>query len=146
VIGVGSPHGDEAVGLHVAAQLARQELPQDVLVVARDRPGLRLLDDLERARAAVLVHGLRSGDTPGVVRRVSHQTLAHRRAPHVPALHLVETLSQATVLGRRLPPLRIVAIEMDVTSGFDLSPAVEAAVATACAAARAALAELLYDV
>jgi hydrogenase maturation protease len=145
VIGIGSPHGDDAIGLRVAERLASEPLPPGVQVVARDRPGLTLLDDLEEAPAAVLVDALRSGGTPGVVRRVPPAALASARLGSSHALRVAETLALAVALERRLPPLRIIAIEISVWTGDGLSPPVAAALGPACEAARAALAELLPD-
>ena len=145
VIGIGSPHGDDAIGLCVAERLAREELPPDVVVVARDRPGLSLLDDLETAPAAVLVDALRSGKAAGVVRRIPPAALSGARLGSSHALRVAETLALAAALDRRLPPLRIVGVEIDNVTGVGLSAAVAAALGPACIAAREALAELLAD-
>ena len=145
VIGVGSPNGDDAIGLRVAERLAREELPPGVVVIARDRPGLALLDDLESAPAAVLVDGLRSADAAGVVHRIAPAALARARLGSSHALCVAETLALAVALGRRLPPLRIVAVAIGSLTGDALSPPVAAALETACAETRAALAELLSD-
>ncbi len=143
VIGIGSPHGDDAVGLRVAERLSREPLPEGVSVVARDRPGLSLLDDLESAAAAVIIDALRSGAAPGSVVRIPPSALARERLTSSHALRVAETLTLAVALGRPLPVLRIVAIEIPLTSGTELSPEVAAAIEPACRATRAALAELL---
>lgn len=143
VIGIGSPYGDDAVGLRVAERLACDPMPEGVAVVSRDRPGLSLLDDLESTAAAVIIDALRSGAAPGSVVRIPPSALARDRLTSSHALRVAETLSLAVALGRRLPALRIVAVEVAVTSGADLSPEVAAAIEPACEAARAALAELL---
>lgn len=143
VIGIGSPHGDDAVGLMVAERLAREPLPEGVHVVARDRPGLSLLDDLETAPAAVIVDALRSGAAPGSVLRIPPAALARERLTSSHTLRVAETLMLAVALNRPLPALRVIAIEIVETQGETLSPAVAAAIEPACAAARAALEELL---
>ncbi len=56
---------------------------------------------------------------------------------------MAETLALAESLGRQLPPLRIVAVEIGAARGEGLSPEVAAAVEDACGAALAALAELM---
>lgn len=143
VIGIGSPFGDDAVGLHVAERLSRAPLPDGVTVVARDRPGLGLLDDLEGTPAAVIVDALRSGMRPGSVVSVPPAALTRDRLTSSHTLRVAETLSLAVALGRPLPVLRVVAIEILVTQGDGLSPEVAAAIEPACAAALAALGELL---
>ncbi|MCC6642564.1 MAG: hydrogenase maturation protease [Deltaproteobacteria bacterium] len=143
VIGIGSPFGDDAVGLHVAERLSGQSLPDGVAVVARDRPGLSLLDDLESTPAAVIVDALRSGAQAGSVLRIPPAALARDRLTSSHTLRVAETLSLAVALGRRLPALRVVAIEIVLTQGETLSPEVAAAIEPACEAALAALGELL---
>ena len=143
VIGIGSPFGDDAVGLHVAERLTRTPLPDGVSVVSRDRPGLSLLDDLEAVPAAVIVDALRSGARPGSVLRIPPAALARDRLTSSHTLRVAETLSLAVALGRRLPALRVVAIEIVLTQGEGLSPEVAAAIEPAAAAALAALGELL---
>ena len=143
VIGIGSPFGDDAVGLHVAERLTRTPLPDGVSVVSRDRPGLSLLDDLEAVPAAVIVDALRSGARPGSVLRIPPAALARDRLTSSHTLRGAETLSLAVALGRRLPALRVIAIEIVLTQGDGLSPEVSAAIEPAAAAALAALGELL---
>jgi hydrogenase maturation protease len=143
VIGIGSPLGDDAVGLVVAQRLASEPLPEGVTVVERDRPGLSLPDDLESTPAVVIVDALRSGAAPGSVLRIPPAALARERLTSSHTLRVAETLMLAVALDRRLPALRIVAIEIVAMEGETLSPEVAAAVEPACAAARAALEELL---
>jgi hydrogenase maturation protease len=143
VIGIGSPHGDDAIGLLVAQRLASEPLPEGVTVVERDRPGLSLLDDLESTPAVVIVDALRSGAAPGSVLRIPPAALARERLTSSHTLRVAETLMLAVALNRTLPALRIVAIEIVAMQGETLSPEVAAAVEPACAAARAALEELL---
>lgn len=145
VIGIGSPHGDDAIGLCVAERLAREGLPPGVTVVARDRPGLALLDDLEPVPAAVLVDAVRAGNKAGEVGRVPPAALTRSHLGSSHGLQVAETLALAEALGRRLPPIRIVGIEIATVRGEGLSPPVAAALEAACREARAALAELLPD-
>lgn len=143
VIGVGSPHGDDAIGLRVAELLAQERLPEGVGVIARDRPGLALLDDLEGVAAAVLVDALRTGAAPGAVLRLPPAAFARERITSSHSLRVAETLALAVALDRPLPALRVVAIGISTITGEGLTPAVAAALAPACSAALAALAELL---
>lgn len=146
MIGVGSPQGDDAVGLHVAERLATRALPAGVRVIARDRPGVALLDDLAAAPAVVLVDALRGGEAPGRVCIVREEALARARAASSHALGVAETLALARALGRPLPALRVVGIEIaDAAPGDALSPPVARALDTACELALDALAEMLAD-
>jgi hydrogenase maturation protease len=52
IIGIGSPFGDDAVGLEVARILAGSQ-PRDCEVIASDRPGMALVDLLDGAEAVI---------------------------------------------------------------------------------------------
>jgi hydrogenase maturation protease len=144
VIGVGSPDGDDAVGLAVAQQLASEGVPPDVEVVARSRPGLDLLEDLRAVDGVVLVDALCGGD-PGAVLRIAVEQLAAGRATSH-AFGVAEALSLAAALDVRAAPLRIVAIAVGngarANPGAPLSRAVRAAIGPACQRVRAELRDL----
>jgi hydrogenase maturation protease len=140
VIGLGTPHGDDAAGLAVARRLADEGLPPGTRVVARERP-LDLLDDLAGADGAVLVDAL-AGETPGRVRSLDPDALAPARRLSCHALGVAEVLALAASLGRRLPALRVVGIGAGSERGDALSPRVAEALGPACAAVRSALRDL----
>jgi hydrogenase maturation protease len=142
VIGLGSPNGDDAVGLEVARQLSRETLPGGAAAVACDRPGVDLLDELEGIDAAVLVDALRSGASPGSVRVLSPAQLARGHALSSHALGVADALALAEALGRRRPELRIVAVELEAERREGVSAAGRAAVPEACRCVRTLLAEL----
>jgi hydrogenase maturation protease len=123
-------------------RLQSRSLPPDVKIRRRDRPDAGLLDDLEQARAAVLIDALRTGAPPGHVVRVPPSVLTRGRMSASGGLRIAEALTLAVALERRLPPLRIIGVEIEWHEGEGLSPAVEAAIEPACEAVLAALAEL----
>ena len=136
VIGIGSPDGDDAIGLAVARRLRGRLLPRGVEVLERARPGLDLLDDLRGVDGAVLVDAICDADPAGAVRCVSAEQLSTRaRASH--AFGVGEALALARELERDLAPLRIVAISIGpaftAAPGAPLSDAVRAAISPACA-------------
>jgi len=126
----------------VVERLLTLALPPDVVVRRRDRPDAGLLDDLESARAAVVIDALRTGAPPGLVVRVPPSILTQARMGASRGLRVAETLSRAMALERRLPPLRVIGVEVDAYTGEGLSAPVAAAVGPACHAVLAALAEL----
>lgn len=142
VIGLGSPNGDDAIGLEVARELGHEALPGGAAVVACDRPGVDLLDELEGIDAAVVVDALRSGASPGSVRVLSPAQLARGPSLSSHAFGVVDALALAAALGRRQPALRIVAVELEAERGLGLSVAGRAAVGEACRCVRTLLAEL----
>ncbi len=145
VIGVGSPQGDDAVGLAVGRRLLTQHLPEDVEVLLRERPGLDLLDDLRDADAAVLIDALHAGAEPGRVHSLAARELARGARLSSHELGVGAALALADALGARRPPLRIIGIEIASTQGSGLSTQLEASLETACARVRRAIAELRVE-
>lgn len=142
IVGVGTSRGNDAIGLWVVDRLQRRGLPSDVTLCRRDRPDAGLLDELERARAAVVVDALRTGSPPGRVVRLPPALLTRAHLRAAGGLRIAELLSRADSLERRLPPLRFIGVEVDAFDGAGLSAPVAAAIEPACEAVLAALAEL----
>ncbi len=140
VIGIGSPHGDDAVGLAVAEAVAGG-LPEGVELRVRERPGLDLADDLGDADAVVIVDALPGAGAPGRIQEVDPARLAARRELSSHGLGVGEALALADALGRR-PRLRVLGIEAGDAREGGLSPAVAAALPRACGALRRLVAEL----
>jgi hydrogenase maturation protease len=79
VVGVGSPFGDDALGLDVIDALRRRRFfkPGWVIeLVKADRPGVQLLELLRERDAAVLIDAMSSGAEPGTVRLLARSELA----------------------------------------------------------------------
>jgi hydrogenase maturation protease len=74
IIGIGSPFGDDAVGLEVARRLAEAP-PPNCDVVAADRPGTDLIELLRDIQGAILVDAVRSGAPPGTLHELSFDEL-----------------------------------------------------------------------
>lgn len=143
VIGMGNPwRGDDAAGLH-AARRARDLAPSAVEVLEVEGEPVELLEAWEGAEAAVVLDAVSSGREPGHLHRVD----AHA-GPLPDALGKSSThtlgLADAVELGRvleRLPRrLVVVGIEGELfEAGAGLTPAVDAAIDSAVAAALAEL-------
>jgi hydrogenase maturation protein HypF len=127
IIGIGSPFGDDAVGLEVARILAEAP-PPGCEVIAADRPGATLIDLLDGADAAILVDAVRSGAKPGTVHELGFDELERCRAHFVsshdldviPAIQLARKLGRAPVLGR------VVGLEIARTASADRFEALSA--------------------
>lgn len=131
VIGVGTGHGDDAAGLEVARQLARQPLPPYVSVVECQRPGLDLLEQIGDADAVVLVDAVRSDQPAGTVHRIPLRDLRPRRDYSSHSLGVAEALQLAAALGRLPRRVEIVGIEGKGAAQDELSPAVQQGVRAA---------------
>lgn len=135
VIGIGTLHADDAVGLAVAERLASLPLPEGILVRTCARPLPDLLDALEGADAAVLVDAARTGAMPGAIRRLAPSDLARLHTPSSHGVGVAQALSLAEALGRAPARVAFVAIEAEPI-GRDrplrpISPAVAASIGEA---------------
>lgn len=115
VFGLGSPFGDDAVGLLVIEALsARPQFAGRVRFHALDRPGTRLIPLLQAATEAILIDAVSTGAPPGTLHFLSPHHLRH--AEQGPAsshgLGLAQTLSLAAAMGALPAQLEIWGIEM----------------------------------
>jgi hydrogenase maturation protease len=113
IIGIGSPFGDDAVGLEVARILAQAPPPNCEVIVA-DRPGTNLIDLIDGIEGAILVDAVRSGATPGTLHDLSFEGLAQSTACFVSSheLGVAATVRLAHVLGRAPTHGRVLGIEI----------------------------------
>jgi len=125
VIGIGTPHGDDAAGLAVVDALRRAGLPRDVDATTCMRPGVDLPQVLGNVPAAVLVDAMRSGRPPGSVARLGRSALPRRRALSAHGLGVAEGLALAEALGWQPERLELVGVEAGDAAGDVLSTAVE---------------------
>jgi hydrogenase maturation protease len=130
------------VGFEVVRLLSAEPLPNDVQLLACDRPGLDLVEALVEVDAAVIVDAVRSGASPGAVWELSTRELSRAPTASSHAFGVAHALALSAVLGRRPRRVRIVAIELETAEGCGLSPAVRAALPRVCQHVRRALAEL----
>lgn len=133
VIGIGSPYGDDQVGWRVA-ECVRQ-LPQaaGIEVLMRDRPGNRLLEDLEGCASAILVDAIHSDAPAGTLHCLTIDSLTE--VSSITSSHgfgLAETLSLGKALGLLPSWLLIYGVEIEPGQATlleaPLTPAVAAAV------------------
>lgn len=145
LIGVGTPHGDDAAGPAVIEALVAAGLPAGVAATTCARPGLDLPEALSGAQAAVLVDAMRSGRSPGSVARVPRDQLGRLRSLSSHGLGVAEGLALAEALGRCPPRIEVVGIEGDRHEGDELSPAVRRGVARAASMVREMLCDLASE-
>jgi hydrogenase maturation protease len=139
IIGVGSPLGDDSAGLEVARRLAAAP-PDEVDVVASDRPGAGLLDLLEGAEDVLIVDAVRSGAPAGTLHELSLDDALAKgvRLASSHALGVAEALALARELGRLPPRVRVLGIETTggTPSQTEVSETIRPAVDRATARAR----------
>jgi hydrogenase maturation protease len=127
VIGVGSPHGDDALAWEVVRHLREQRPDIEMHIVDG---GQRLLDLLDGRGTLLLVDAVAAGTTPGTMHCLEwpDQSAQVMRPGSTHDLRLAEALRLATALGS-VPP-RVVVFGMEIESSAPqagLSPPVLAA-------------------
>lgn len=110
LVGLGSPHGDDAVGWRIAELVAAAEVPG--LVVRQASSPLDLLDWLEDIDRLIVCDACESATGVGSVHvwQWPDAAIESRRGNNTHAIGLVETLQLAKHLGRLPPDVRIYAI------------------------------------
>ncbi len=119
IIGIGSPFGDDAVGLEVARILAQAPPPNCEVIIA-DRPGATLMELLDGADSAILVDAVRSGAPPGVVHELGLDELDRCCAVRLVSSHdlnVVAAVQLARKLGRAPSRGRVIGLEIAPADG-----------------------------
>lgn len=70
VVGVGSPHGDDALGWHVVDHLRESRTWPEVIAFHKAEGGARLLDLLTDVQALIVIDALAPAGTPGKIERL----------------------------------------------------------------------------
>ena len=127
IIGIGSPFGDDAVGLEAARRIAADRAAE-IEVVLADRPGIALIDLLRDVPVAIVIDAVRSGRVPGTVHDLDLGEIARlagcRFTSHDASLP--EALALAEALGHALRG-RFLGVEIgepgveNIASGFTLA-------------------------
>ena len=123
IIGIGSPFGDDAVGLEVAAALTASP-PPDCEIIAADRPGVDLIQLLAGCDSVILIDAICSGGKPGTLREFTFEELEWSEARFVSSHDLA--LPTAIQLARKLGHLpssgKVLAIEIEAAPPPQLAP------------------------
>ncbi len=129
VIGLGSPHGDDAVGWQVVERL-REKFERSVTLRTIREP-LQLLDFMNPAARFWILDACQSGAPVGTVHRFHWPSdqLENVRSTSTHATSLAMALQLAEVLGKLPAQITILAVEVDSCSRVEteLCPAVRAA-------------------
>jgi hydrogenase maturation protease len=131
VIGVGNPAcGDDAAGRLVAQRL-RDHCPPGVRIIECDGAATDLVDELRRARGAIIIDAASFGAPPGAVRRLdaAARCVPAGNTPSSHGLGLAEAIELARALGALPFPCLLYLVQGSVWDvGAPLSPPVAAAV------------------
>lgn len=133
ILGLGNPLlGDEGIGVWVAEELQRLELPDGVSVVEGGTAGLGLISLMKGYQRVIVVDAADMGHSPGRVVRFTPSEVQFKTAEGSLSLHQVglgEVLALAESLGVAPTELVIIGIQPSrIEAGAGLSPEVERAV------------------
>ena len=131
VVGVGSPHGDDALAWAVVRDLREQQgLPPEIEFYMVEG-GQRILDLLDGRGTLFLVDSVGASTTPGTIHRFDwpDQRIANLRPGSTHDLRPAEALRLAAALGIAPPRVLVFGIEIEsLGPAPGLSPSVMAAV------------------
>lgn len=142
VIGLGSDHGDDAIGWAAIDALADGRLPPGIALHACASPATELLPLLAACEHAVIVDAVADGEAPGRVHRLGRDALSTeptRSGSHGVSLATVLALADALQLAPRA--LALIGVSIDprqAAPGAPLSPPLLAALPAVVAAVLAA--------
>ena len=133
VLGLGNPLlGDEGIGVRVAEELKRLELPDGVSVVEGGTAGLRLIGLMEGYQRVIIVDAAEMGQPPGHVVRFTPSEVHFKTVETPLSLHqigLVEALALAEALEVAPDELVIIGVQPGrIEEGVGLSSEVEGAI------------------
>jgi hydrogenase maturation protease len=133
IIGVGNLLlKDEGVGVQVAEELKKKELPEGVEVYDGAVEGIGLLDFFRQASQVLLIDAAEMNLKPGAVVRFTPAEVRSKKSVPRFSLHdigLLEVLELARILGASPPEVIIFGIQpKEITWGMELSAEVQASV------------------
>ena len=125
LVGIGNLlRRDDGVGVVVAQQMSRRELPDDVEVIDAGTAGTELAGLIEHRRLVVVVDAIDAGEPPGSIFRLDPESVepASCAGLSVHDLHFLHALDETRLLGSAPERVVIFAIQVaDKSTGIGLS-------------------------
>lgn len=126
IVGVGNVLlSDEGIGIHLVRALREIPLPSHVRLFELGTRGLEILEAVEGFRKLLIVDAVRSGASPGSIRRWRLGELADASAPRMTSLHEVDLLTTLKIgLATSILPDDVVIIGVEpkvISPGLELS-------------------------
>lgn len=124
ILGIGNYlMGDEGIGVHLAEQLTKEELPPNVSVLDGGTGGFHLLEYFEKHDIVILADATLDGNIPGTIRLI--KTKFARDFPQAMSTHdigLKDMVSALQLLGT-MPEIHlfVVSIESIQQQGIELT-------------------------
>jgi hydrogenase maturation protease len=130
ILGVGNVLlSDEGVGVHVANELMKIELPANVSVVEGGTDGFRLLNHITEADRLIVVDAVKGGGEPGSIYRFNIDDVRNTPSGFKTSVHQIGILEVIDLSGLicKTPRTTVIGVEpKSLEMSLDLSPEVSA--------------------
>lgn len=130
ILGVGNLLlSDEGVGVHVANDLMKMDLPSNVSVVEGGTDGFRLLNVITEADRLIVIDAVKGDSNPGSIYRFDIDDVRHCPSGFKTSVHqigILEVIDLSELIGKK-PHTTIIGIEpKSLEMGMELTPEVKA--------------------
>lgn len=130
ILGVGNLLlSDEGVGVHVANELVKLELPPGVTVVEGGTDGFRLINVITEADRLIVVDAVKGGGAPGSIYRFDINEVQSCPSGFKTSVHqigILEVINLSGLIGKT-PQTTVIGIEPEsLEMGMELSPEIKA--------------------
>lgn len=120
---------DEGVGVHVANELMKMELPPEVSVVEGGTDGFGLLNIIAEADRLIVIDAVKGGAAPGSIYRFDIKDAQNYPSAYKTSVHqigILDVIDLSGLIGKK-PHTTIIGIEpKSLEMGMELSPEVKA--------------------
>ena len=132
ILGIGNVLlSDEGIGVHVANELVKRELPPEVSVVEGGTDGFRLLNVITEADRLIIVDAVRGGDKPGTIYRFDINDVKNSPSGFKTSVHqigILEVIDLSGLIGKT-PRTTVIGIEpKSLEMSLELTPEITAKV------------------
>lgn len=130
ILGVGNLLlSDEGVGVHVANELMKMDLPPEVSVVEGGTDGFRLLNVITEADRLIVIDAVKGGAAPGSIYRFDIDDVRNCPSSLKTSVHqigILEVIDLSGLIGKT-PRTTVIGVEpKSLKMGMELSPEIKA--------------------
>jgi hydrogenase maturation protease len=120
---------DEGIGVHVANELMKMNLPPEVSVVEGGTDGFRLIDIITQADRLIVIDAVQGGAAPGSIYRFDIDEVQSCPSGFKTSVHqigILEVINLSGLIGKT-PQTTVIGIEPEsLEMGMELSPEIKA--------------------
>jgi hydrogenase maturation protease len=129
ILGVGNLLlSDEGIGVHVADQLMKMDLPAEVSVIEGGTEGFRLIDIITEADRLIVVDAVKGGGAPGSIYHFDMDEVPDSPSGFKTSVHqigILEVINLSGLIGKK-PYTTVIGVEpKSLDMGMELSPEIK---------------------